>query len=70
MAFLRVGTGEREDVAAMTAEKPFIDDYWLDKKPQLQKIDIPMYVLMSYSTLLHTEGSFRGFFLSNSREKW
>lgn len=54
----------------MTDEKPFIDDYWLDKKPKLQNIDIPMYALMSYSSLLHTEGSFRGFFMSESKEKW
>lgn len=54
----------------MVSKKPLIDTYWLDKKPRLDQISIPMYALMSYSTNIHTEGSFRGYFLSNSTEKW
>lgn len=44
--------------------------YWEDKKPKLAKITTPLYATASYSTGLHTEGSFRGFFLSSSKEKW
>lgn len=46
------------------------NDYWQDKKPKLRNIITPMYATASFSTRLHTEGSFRGFQLSRSSEKW
>ena len=49
---------------------PTWNAYWEDKKPRLADIEVPMYVLASYSSGLHTEGSIRGFFLSSSKEKW
>lgn len=54
----------------MIEEYPLINGYWEDKKPQIQKIKIPMYALASYSTGLHTEGSIRGWKYSNSEHKW
>lgn len=54
----------------MVQRYPLWNAYWEDKKPRLNKIDIPMYALASYSTGLHTEGSLRGFLLSASQEKW
>ncbi|KAB8271712.1 alpha/beta-hydrolase [Aspergillus minisclerotigenes] len=64
------GKNKREDVTQMVQRYPLWNVYWEDKKPQLSKIEIPMYVLASYSTGLHTEGSLRGFLLSRSSEKW
>lgn len=54
----------------MIQKYPLINDYWEDKNPKLSQIDVPMYVLASYSTGLHTEGSIRGFKYASSKEKW
>ncbi|KAJ4983481.1 s15 family peptidase [Stagonosporopsis vannaccii] len=64
------GHGYYEDVATMIQKYPHMNTYWEDKNPDLSKIDVPMYVLMSYSTGLHTEGSFRGWKYSSSKDKW
>lgn len=64
------GKNEREDVGTMVEEYPHYNAYWDDKRPKLQNIDIPMYVLASYSTGLHTEGTIRGFQYASSKEKW
>ncbi|OQU98957.1 hypothetical protein CLAIMM_04666 [Cladophialophora immunda] len=62
----------REDFATMIEKHPHMNEYWEDKNPKLCNIDIPMYVLMSYSTGLHTEGSYRGWKYSktSSEHKW
>lgn len=54
----------------MIDDHPLYNDYWDDKKPKLRNIEVPMYATASYSTGLHTEGSVKGFLLSNSKEKW
>ncbi len=54
----------------MVKKYPLMNAYWEDKKPKLQRIQIPMYVLASYSTGLHTEGSIRGWKYSSSTQKW
>jgi predicted acyl esterase len=53
------GKNQREDVAAMIEKYPLMNAYWEDKRPRLPDITIPMYILASYSTGLHTEGSLR-----------
>lgn len=60
----------REDVCSMVEKYPLWNAYWDDKKAQLANIDIPMYVLASYSTQLHTEGSIRGWKYASSKQKW
>jgi uncharacterized protein len=45
----------------MLVRYPVWNAYWEDKRVQMDKIKIPAYVLASYSTGLHTEGSLRGF---------
>ena len=64
------GKSKREDVVSMIEKYPLMNAYWEDKKPRLENIKIPMYVLASYSTGLHTEGSIRGWKYSNSKDKW
>lgn len=63
------GKNQREDVAAMTKQYPLWNSYWEDKRPKHDKIKVPMYAVASYSTGLHTEGTFRAFLLSSSSEK-
>lgn len=64
------GKTQREDVAAMIEKYPLMNAYWEDKRPRLQDIKIPMYILASYSTGLHTEGSLRAWKYAGSDEKW
>lgn len=64
------GKNRREDIAAMIEKYPLMNAYWEDKRPRLQDIKIPMYILASYSTGLHTEGSIRAWKYAGSDEKW
>ncbi|KAH6629745.1 Alpha/Beta hydrolase protein [Boeremia exigua] len=64
------GHGFYEDVASMIEAYPHMNAYWEDKNPDITKIDVPMYACMSYSTGLHTEGSFRGWKYASSKDKW
>jgi predicted acyl esterase len=50
---------------------PFYDDYWKEKTPDLDAIELPMLVCASFSDQgLHTRGSFRAFRRARSSEKW
>ncbi|KAF2851296.1 alpha/beta-hydrolase [Plenodomus tracheiphilus IPT5] len=64
------GHNNHEDIAGMLQKYPHTNAYWEDKNADLSKIEVPMYVVMSYSTGLHTEGSFRGWKYSSSKDKW
>lgn len=64
------GLGRVEDVAAMARDHPMMDEYWEDRKAQLDRIDVPLYVATSWTSSLHTSGSFRGFHESVSKHKW
>lgn len=59
-----------EDQPRMITQQTCINDYWNDKKAQLEKIHIPTYVVASYTNPAHTHGSFAGFREISSKEKW
>jgi uncharacterized protein len=59
-----------EDTAAMTHRYPLWNAYWDDKSPKFANIECPIYALSSFSTMLHTEGTIRGFLFSSSKDKW
>lgn len=60
-----------EDVFAMTAHRPLYDDYWEEKRIAIENIDgVPVYALASYSSILHTYGSFALFRDSKTNQKW
>lgn len=58
---LLLGRGEMEDPAQMLQRYPDWNDYWEDKRADFSKINVPAYILASYSTGIHTEGSLRCF---------
>lgn len=64
------GNGLLEDIPAMTEAHPLIDAYWQTKVAPLEKIDVPAYVVASWTNLLHSEGTFRGWSSMASEEKW
>ncbi|KAK2037954.1 alpha/beta-hydrolase [Colletotrichum somersetense] len=41
-----------------------------DKRPSMDRIQVPAYILGSYSTMIHTIGSFRGFEEIPHQRKW
>jgi predicted acyl esterase len=64
-------TTRLEDIVAMSAEHPFDDAYWHSKDADLSKIEVPAYVVASWSDQgLHTRGTLEGFRRMGSRHKW
>lgn len=64
------GHGLVEDIAAMIVQNPLFDDYWDDKVARLERIEVPAYVLASYTNGAHAHGGFEGFRRISSRQKW
>ncbi|KAE8360997.1 alpha/beta-hydrolase [Aspergillus caelatus] len=64
------GRNHQEDVIGMLERYPLMNEYWENKRAQMSKITVPAYVLASYSTFLHTFGSFRGFMEIKHPKKW
>lgn len=54
----------------MLEKYPLMNEYWASKRVDISKITVPAYILASYSTFLHTFGSFRGFVEIPHEKKW
>jgi predicted acyl esterase len=70
---VRWGVSDRlvEDLWALTQEHPFFDEYWRSKVADLAAIDVPAFVVASWSDHgVHTRGTLEGFKKISSREKW
>jgi predicted acyl esterase len=60
-----------EDTTAMYAEHPLWDEYWDSKTPELSRIDVPAFIVASWSDQgLHTRGTLEGFKRIHSKDKW
>ncbi|KAK1995275.1 alpha/beta-hydrolase [Colletotrichum falcatum] len=64
------GRNMQEDNVAMVDKYPDRREYWDDKRARMDLIQVPAYILGSYSTMLHTIGSFRGFEEIPHQKKW
>lgn len=64
------GRQKIEDAMSMLDKYPLMNEYWADKRAKMENIEVPAYVLASYSTGLHTVGSFRGFEEIKHDKKW
>lgn len=64
------GHGYMEDPVAMLKKYPLMNDYWRDKRAQVAQVEVPAYILASYSTFLHLPGSLRGFEEIPHSKKW
>jgi predicted acyl esterase len=65
-----LGDGQQEDVIEMLDRYPMMNEYWENKRARIDRIKVPAYILASFSTMLHTVGSFRGFEEIDHDEKW
>jgi predicted acyl esterase len=60
-----------EDLVENARRHPFDDAYWAGKRADLGAIDVPAFVVASWSDQgLHTRGTLRGFAEIGSRDKW
>lgn len=59
-----------EDVGTLMMEHPFYDEYWMDKEPDVKNIEVPAYVVASWTNAIHTQGTIKAFLEMGSEEKW
>jgi uncharacterized protein len=60
-----------EDTVTMYAEHPLWDAYWESKTPDLSQVEVPAFVVASWSDQgLHTRGTLEGFKHIASKDKW
>ena len=65
------GPNSAENMPGMLAKHPLFDEFWATKQIHTENIgDIPLYILASYSSMLHTNGSFNTFRTAKSTRKW
>jgi len=64
------GEHEVEDMAGMVKSHPHFDDYWAGKYDEVENIDVPLYLLSSFSNPFHIYGSFDTFRRARSKQKW
>lgn len=62
---------EIEDLEVETAAHPFYDAFWESKSARLEEIQVPAFVVASWSDQgLHTRGTLEGFRRMSSSQKW
>lgn len=65
-----VGNNRVEDVTAMIAKYPLMNSYWRDKAAKLDRIEIPAYVVASWTNFFHSPGTIGAFRRISSKDKW
>ncbi|MGN5632110.1 CocE/NonD family hydrolase [Streptomyces sp. AC154] len=64
------GNGQKEDILTEADRYPLVNGLWENKIPLFDRIDVPAYVVASYSNTLHTAGTFRAWRRMESEQKW
>ncbi|KAJ5355917.1 hypothetical protein N7517_010526 [Penicillium concentricum] len=64
------GRNSVENMPLMLEKRPLFDDYWESKYMNTERISIPAYVVASFSSMLHSRGSFETFRSASSHQKW
>jgi uncharacterized protein len=64
------GKNLREDIALEAEAMPLMGPFWKDKVARYDKINVPAYVIASYSNTLHCAGTFRAWRNMASAQKW
>ncbi|XVU28472.1 CocE/NonD family hydrolase [Actinoplanes sp. CA-054009] len=64
------GKSRKEDIIAEAEQHPLMDELWAGKIPDFDQIQVPAYVVASYSNTLHTAGTFRAWRRMASEHKW
>jgi len=70
-ANLQWSTTRTEDTPANARAHPLYDAYWASKECDLESIEVPAFVVASWSDQgLHTRGTLEGYKRISSRQKW
>lgn len=64
------GNHEVEDMTRMVKTHPLFDEYWAGKYDEVEKINVPLYLLGSFANPFHVYGSFDTFRRAGSVKKW
>ena len=64
------GNNYTENPPEMAKEHPLLDDYWKSKIPDLSKVEVPAYVVASWSSQVHANGTLAAWRGIASEEKW
>ncbi|KAK7423486.1 hypothetical protein QQX98_000943 [Neonectria punicea] len=64
------GQNKVENFPLMATKYPFWNQYWDDRRAKLSNINIPVYIVASWTSMLHTGGTFHGWLGVNSIMKW
>ncbi|MCD8316146.1 MAG: CocE/NonD family hydrolase [Eggerthellaceae bacterium] len=59
-----------ENVGKAADAYPLFDDYWDWKAAKVENIDIPVYAVASYTSTVHTVGTFRAWDMLTTDKKW
>ena len=69
-SFSSAEEGGVEDVVSTMNTHPIQDAYWTDKAAALEEIEVPAYIVASYTNPIHTYGTLEGWRRIASGEKW
>ena len=64
------GSSRVENPTKALAAHPLVDDYWNTKAARVERINVPAYVVASYSSTVHTFGTFRAWERLTNSERW
>ncbi|WPN44619.1 CocE/NonD family hydrolase [Pseudomonas sp. P8_241] len=64
------GKNRKEDILSEAERYPLINELWANKIPEFERINVPAFVVASYSNTLHTAGTFRAWRRLASEDKW
>jgi len=64
------GKNSKEDVISEAERYPLMNTLWENKIPDFDKVEVPAYVVASYSNTLHTAGTFRAWRRIASEQRW
>ncbi len=64
------GNNRVEDVPAMTRHYPYMNAYWKDKAARIEDIDVPAYVVASWTNMIHTVGTLDAYLRLADGKKW
>ncbi len=64
------GHGLIEDMPAMIERHPLYNAYWEDKSAKLERITTPAYIVASWTSMIHTDGTFQAWERIASTDKW
>lgn len=63
--------GKLEDVSGVLRSNPLWNEYWEDKRSKPEQIDVPTYIVASWTNPIHTSGTLRAYrAIPGSVPKW